>query len=98
MSPVLATAASFTSRTLSLPDYIMLALYFALNLGIGWWCARRKKNSAGDYFLGGGRVLWWAAAISFFATSTSSISFMALPAKAYATDWLAFGSAPAQAL
>jgi SSS family transporter len=97
-SPVLAAAATtFTPRTLSLPDYVMLALYFALNLGIGWWCARRKKNSAGDYFLGGGRVLWWAAAISFFATSTSSISFMALPAKAYTTDWLAFGSAPAQA-
>jgi SSS family transporter len=96
MSPVLATA-TFTPRTLSLPDYVMLALYFAFNLGIGWWCARRKKNSAGDYFLGGGRVLWWAAAISFFATSTSSISFMALPAKAYTTDWLAFGSAPAQA-
>ena len=96
-STVLAATATFTPRTLSLPDYVMLALYFALNLGIGWWCARRKKNSAGDYFLGGGRVLWWAAAISFFATSTSSISFMALPAKAYTTDWLAFGSAPAQA-
>ncbi|MDR2673793.1 MAG: sodium/solute symporter [Opitutaceae bacterium] len=100
-SPVLAAttaaASTFTPRMLSLPDYVMLALYFAFNLGIGWWCARRKKNSAGDYFLGGGRVLWWAAAISFFATSTSSISFMALPAKAYDTDWLAFGSAPAQA-
>jgi SSS family transporter len=76
----------------------MLALYFAVNLGIGWWCARRKQNSSGDFFLGGGRVAWWAAAISFFATATSSISFMALPARTYTSDWLSFGSAPAQAL
>lgn len=87
-----------TPRTLGWLDYVVLALYFALNLGIGWWCARRKRASSGDFFLGGGRVAWWAMAISFFATSTSSISFMALPAKTYQSDWLVFGSAPAQAL
>ncbi len=87
-----------TPRTLTWPDYVALAGYFALNLGIGAWCARRKKNSSGDFFLGGGRVVWWAAALSFFATATSSISFMALPAKTYAGDWLPFGSAPAQCL
>lgn len=75
----------------------MLVLYFALNLGIGWWCARRKQASSGDFFLGGGRVAWWAAALSFFATATSSISFMALPARTYTTDWKSFGSGPAQA-
>ena len=37
------------------------------------------------------------AAVSFFATATSSISFMALPAKTYATDWGVFLSAPAPA-
>ncbi len=103
ITPLLATAevaAGFVKRTLSPLDYAMLAVYFAVNLGIGWWCAHRKKGTAstGDYFLGGGRIKWWAAAISFFATSTSSISFMALPAKAYMTDWLPFGSAPAQGL
>lgn len=101
MSPILAAAApatEFVQRTLAPVDYVMLALYFAFNLGIGWWCSRRKKAAANDYFLGGGRIKWWAAAISFFATSTSSISFMALPAMAYLTDWLPFGSAPAQGL
>jgi len=34
-------------------------------------------------FLGGGRVAPWAMAVSFFATSVSSISFMALPAMSY---------------
>jgi SSS family transporter len=90
--------ATLVPRTLSAPDYVALVLYFALNLGIGWWCARRRSTSSGDYFLGGGRIAWWAAAISFFATATSSISFMALPAKTYSTDWGVFLSAPAQAL
>lgn len=90
--------ATFEPRTLAPLDYLALTLYFAVNLGIGWWCARRRRASAGDYFLGGGRVAWWAAAVSFFATATSSISFMALPAKTYSTDWGVFLSAPAQAL
>ena len=90
--------ATLVPRTLSAPDYVALVLYFSLNLGIGWWCARRRRSSSGDYFLGGGRIAWWAAAISFFATATSSISFMALPAKTYSTDWGVFLSAPAQAL
>jgi SSS family transporter len=90
--------AAVEPRHLGGPDYLALILYFALNLGIGWWCARRKRASSGDFFLGGGRIAWWAAGISFFATATSSISFMALPAKTYATDWQVFLSAPAQAL
>ncbi len=90
--------AAIEPRTLGGLDYLALTLYFALNLGIGWWCSRRKRAASGDFFLGGGRVAWWAAAISFFATATSSISFMALPAKTYSTDWGVFLSAPAQAL
>lgn len=93
MTPVLA----FAVRTLTWPDYVLLAVYFAINLGMGWWCARRKQRTSGDFFLGGGRVAWWAAAISFFATATSSISFMALPARTFTSDWLSFGSGPAQA-
>jgi SSS family transporter len=88
---------SFAPRFLSWPDYLFLTLYFAVNLGIGWWCARRKQATSGDFFLGGGRVAWWAMALSFFATSTSSISFMALPARSFSSDWKSFGSAPAQA-
>jgi transporter, SSS family len=84
-------------RTLALADYIALALFFGANLGIGWWCARRRR-SGGDFFLANQSVAWWAAGISFFATGASSISFMALPAKTFQTDWLVFGSGPAQSL
>ena len=96
MSPVFPLLAVISPRTLAWPDYAALSVYFTLSLAIGWWW-RRKKQSSGQFFLGDGRLPWWAAAISFMATATSSISFMALPARAYATDWLSFGSSPAQA-
>jgi hypothetical protein len=86
------------SRALRWPDYVMLAVYFALNLGIGAWCARKRRSSKDGFFLGNGQVVWWVAAVSTFATGISSISFMALPAKAFQTDWMAFGTAPAQNL
>jgi SSS family solute:Na+ symporter len=96
--PPLPLFAVYSPRTLSWPDYLALAVYFALNLGIGWWSARRRQSGANDFFLGGGRVTWWAASISFFATNVSSVSFMALPAYTYMNSWIAIGSGPAQAV
>ena len=94
-SPATPLLAVVSPRTLTWPDYLALAIYFALTLAIGWWW-RRKKQSSAEFMLGDRRLPWWAAAISFMATATSSISFMALPARAYGTDWLSFGSSPAQ--
>ncbi len=74
-------------NALAWPDYAAIALYFAANLAIGWWVKYRQRNSRGDYFLGGGRVPPWAAAVSWYGTAVSSVSFMALPAYAYANDW-----------
>lgn len=95
--PAVILASLPVARTLAFPDYVALATFFAVNLGVGWWCARRRR-SGGDFFLGRNRISWWVAAISFFATGASSISFMALPAKTFQTDWLVFGSGPAQSL
>lgn len=96
LSPFSFPLAAISPRTLTWPDYVALTLYFAATLAIGWWCARRKQSS-GEFFLSDRKIPWWAAALSFMATATSSISFMALPARSYTTDWLSFGSAPAQA-
>ncbi len=99
MSSILApTFSVISARTMSWPDYVSLTVYFAVSLAIGWWCSRRKRTSSGEFFLGNRHIPWWAAAISFMATATSSISFMALPARTYGADWLSFGSAPAQVL
>lgn len=82
--------------TLTWVDYTVIVLYLGLNLLIGWWFAR-KKRSSGQFFLGN-KVAWWAIGISYYATAASSISFMALPAKTFADNWLVVGAVPAQVL
>ena len=67
-------------------DLIVMVLYFAALVFIGFFFSKRQKSSD-DYFKGGRRIPWWAAGLSLFATSLSAITFMSIPAKAYATDW-----------
>jgi SSS family solute:Na+ symporter len=67
-------------------NYASLAIYLIGVVALGCWFSRRNK-STDDYFRGGQKVPWWAAGISIYATMVSSISYMAIPAKAYATDW-----------
>lgn len=46
------------------------------------------KNKTSDQFTSGGRKLpVWVVGMSIFATFVSSISFLALPGKAYMTNW-----------
>lgn len=70
-------------------NYIVLALYFAGMLLLGFYFMRRE-NSTDDFFKAGGRIPWWAAGISIFATTLSAITFIAIPAKSYAADWRMF--------
>jgi len=65
---------------------IVIFLYFASMAWIGYYFSKKQKNTD-DYFKGGGRLPWWAVGLSIFGTSLSAITFMAIPAKAYATDW-----------
>ena len=67
-------------------NYSTLGVYLGGMVAIGWFCARRNKNT-NDYFKAAGRIPWRAAGISINATVLSSITFMAIPAKANATDW-----------
>lgn len=85
-------------NVLTWPDYLLITVYIALNLGVGWWVQRRSKGTGSEYFLGGGRVPTWASAISWYGTSVSSVSFMALPAYAYAKNWLPMLVGPMAAL
>ncbi|MBO7067639.1 MAG: sodium/solute symporter [Bacteroidaceae bacterium] len=67
-------------------NWTVLIFYLIAMLGMGIYFMRRE-NGAEDFFKGGGRVPWWAAGISIYATMLSAITYMAIPAKAYATDW-----------
>ncbi|MEM9186383.1 MAG: sodium/solute symporter [Planctomycetota bacterium] len=66
-------------------NFTVLAAYLLGMVAVGVYFARRNK-STDDYFRGGKKVVWWAAGCSIFATMLSSITFMAIPAKAYAQD------------
>ena len=67
-------------------NWTVLILYLLAMLSMGIYFMRRE-NGADDFFKGGGRIPWWAAGISIYATMLSAITYMAIPAKAYATDW-----------
>lgn len=67
----------------------VIFLYFIVLVVIGYIFSK-KQNNTEDYFKGGGRVPWWAAGISLFGTALSAITFMAIPAKTYSTDWSYF--------
>ncbi|MBN1561384.1 sodium/solute symporter [candidate division KSB1 bacterium] len=67
-------------------NFATLILYLSSMMLIGFYFSRRNKNT-NDYFRGGQRVPWWAAACSIFATMLSSITYMSVPAKAYAANW-----------
>lgn len=68
-------------------DLLSFIIYIALLLYIGYWFSQRS-NDTEDYFRGGKRVPAWAAGISIIATKLSAVTFMSIPAKVFATDWL----------
>jgi len=70
-------------------DFSAIGIYLSAMIGVGVFFSFRNKNSD-DFFRGGQRVPWLVAGLSIFATMLSSITFIAIPAKAYATDWVYF--------
>lgn len=70
-------------------NYSVLVLYLLISLLIGVYFARKQKSTE-DYFIGGGRIPWWASGLSVFGTLLSAITFMAIPAKSFTTNWSFF--------
>lgn len=70
-------------------DYLVLVLYLLAMVGVGVHFAR-KETTTDDFFLAGRKIPWWAAGLSIFGTQLSAITFMAIPATAYGTDWRRF--------
>jgi len=70
-------------------DSAVLAAYFVLAMGVGFTFHRRSRSREG--FTAASRSLpGMITGLSILATYLSSISFLALPGKAYATNWNAF--------
>lgn len=87
--PLPAEAPAATPARLRSLDWLVLALYLAGMVAIGVHFARRGGGTE-DFFLGGRRIPWWAAGLSIFGTQLSAITFMAIPATAYGSDWRRF--------
>jgi SSS family transporter len=64
-------------------DYAVIAGYLLAITAFGSWFARFQKTTR-DYFLTGRTVPWWAICFTIVATETSTLSFIGVPAGAYA--------------
>ena len=68
-------------------DYVIVILSVVLGVGLGLYFARRQK-STDTYFAGGRNIPAWAIGMSIFATLISSVTFLAYPGAAYASNWI----------
>jgi SSS family transporter len=69
-------------------DWFVIIVYLAGMTGIGlYFYLREKRASTADFFVGSRSIPFWAAGVSLYATNTSSISYIAIPAKAFETNW-----------
>ena len=77
---------------LPLVDLLVFAAYLGgvIVFGCSFYFRRGSANGADDFTSGAGQLPAWAVGMSIFATFVSSISFLALPAKAYIGNWNAF--------
>ncbi len=67
-------------------DLLVVLLFMAGMVWTGVHFARRNRDTEA-YFLGNRSLPGWAVGLSMLGASISSITFLALPAAAYALDW-----------
>src|SRR5690348_3781251 len=80
-------------------DLAVIALYFVMVLGIGFYL-KRYTNTGEDFFLAGRGMSAWIAGLSFVAANLGSLELMGWAASAYqygilATHWYWIGAIPA---
>ena len=59
-------------------DFLVIAAYFALTLGLGLWLSRGQHSSS-DYFLGARDLPAWSVMLSIVATETSAVTVISTP-------------------
>ena len=76
-------------------DWLVVGLYMAATLWIGWRCSRGDRTTS-SYFIGSGRMNPVLIGISLFATLLSTITYMSLPGETlgkgpfYVTNYLSY--------
>jgi SSS family transporter len=67
-------------------DYAVVAAYLVAITAFGSYFARFQKNTK-NYFLTDNSIPWWAICFTIVATETSTLTFIGVPAAAYAGNW-----------
>ncbi len=70
------------SKALAIGDYLVIAAFFAVMIGVGVYYSRKSKSS--DQFFGNDKsVPWWLSGVSFYMNSFSALAFVMYSALAY---------------
>ena len=63
-------------------DLVIVGIYFAIIIGIGWHFSRRSGNVS-DFALGGRSIPWWAVLASILASEISAGTFFGTPGEGF---------------
>ena len=91
--------ASSSLISLGWADVLIIVIYFAMVLGIGYYLSRYTKTGD-DFFLAGRKMTMWIAGLAFISANLGSLELMGWAASAYqygilATHWYWIGAIPA---
>jgi solute:Na+ symporter, SSS family len=84
------------TSTLQTADWLIIAGYFAIILGLAWWVIRQRQETSDDYFLAGRHLGWLIVGASIFASNIGSEHLVGL-AGSGATDGVAMAHYELQA-
>jgi SSS family solute:Na+ symporter len=69
-------------------DWLVIAGYFGIILGLAWWIIKRQQKTSTEYFLAGRHLGWFIVGASIFASNIGSEHLVGL-AGSGATDGVA---------
>ncbi len=100
LSPLLAaTFATQSLARLNAVDILVIAIYFAIVLFIGFYL-KGSSNTSEEFFMAGREMTAWIAGLSFVSANLGSLELMGWAAASYqygilATHWYWIGAIPA---
>ena len=99
MIAAIAATAPTTLVHLSAVDLVIIAFYFALVLGIGFYLKRFAKTGE-DFFLAGREMTAWVAGLAFVSANLGSLELLGWAGSAYqygilSVHWYWIGAIPA---
>ncbi|MBD1261439.1 sodium/solute symporter [Maribacter polysiphoniae] len=59
-------------KSLDTLDWVVIAAYFIILLGVAWWVIMQKQKNTEDYFLAGRNIGWFMVGASIFASNIGS--------------------------